>query len=289
VTYGEIRFRLTKLLPAIDPDVLEGALNDCIQNILDEHPWKWLESSSQIVTNAVYQAGSVSLTFGSTAVTGSGTTFTTQMSGRRFRVSGRTESYTFTFIDPTHGTLDRAFEGDTGTVLGYSIYQNLYDLPSDYKQPRDTINERLPMQLDYVDRGVLDRSVPNRPAFGEPQLWCEADREANQVHRAELYPIPEFAASYPLNYLRQLARMSDADTGTALPDFISVSAYISGVQAMLAPMSERQMYKASYLGDISQMRRNDARVRGPQKIRIADAYTRHRLARATSGYPRRIC
>jgi hypothetical protein len=64
-------------------------------------------------TTAPYSTGTVAVTEGSAAVTGTDTVWTAGMSGREFRVTGRDEIYTFTRTGNTTGTLDRNYEGDT--------------------------------------------------------------------------------------------------------------------------------------------------------------------------------
>jgi uncharacterized protein len=68
-----------------------------------------------------YSTGTLTLTNGSKAVTGVGTTFTSAMTGQALRVDTRREFYQFTQAGATTGTLDRPYEGPTGSGLTYSI------------------------------------------------------------------------------------------------------------------------------------------------------------------------
>ena len=84
-----------------------------------------------------YSTGTVSVTNGSTTVTGSGTTFTSDMVGKRFKVTGDTTFYTVSaYTSATQITLGTAYGGTTGTGKGYVINTNWndtkWDLGADY-------------------------------------------------------------------------------------------------------------------------------------------------------------
>ena len=72
--------------------------------------------------SANYNTGTVSMTNGSNAVVGVGTTFTSAMVDRRFKIDGETTWYTVSgFTDATHITLDANYTGTTGSK-NYTIY-----------------------------------------------------------------------------------------------------------------------------------------------------------------------
>jgi hypothetical protein len=111
MTYGDIKFRLTKAFPGVDLDLIEGWINDRYAEILGELPWQRQNVKSVLVTLASYTTGAVALTQGSTAVTGVGTSWTSAMNGRALRTPPRREFYQFTYVSSTSGVLDRPYEG----------------------------------------------------------------------------------------------------------------------------------------------------------------------------------
>lgn len=290
MTYGQLRFLLARDLPGVDPDKLDLRINARIESICNRTRWKTLETDSDLTTTALYQTGTVNLTQGSPAVTGAGTTFTSAMTGMRFRCLERTENYTFTYTDATDGTLDRPYEGDTTTAAAFILYQNLYPLPADFKEPRDATNERLPSEIRYVDRTMLNVSAPSRPLFGEPLFWSLAsplvDGSGNITYVAELFPIPEWAADYPFRYIAKLPQLGDADTSYQLPEWMSMRGLEYGVKADLvaAGSAEQGALEAVFQYELKQMLRQDAARRGPQALRMHPKFTRHRIERVLTGY-----
>ena len=72
---------------------------------------------------ANYTTGTVQVTNGSTAVVGTGTTFTAGMVGKRFLIDGDTTYYTVaTFTDATHIALDGNYGGTGGSGKSYTIF-----------------------------------------------------------------------------------------------------------------------------------------------------------------------
>jgi hypothetical protein len=65
----------------------------------------------------------------------------------------------------------------------------------------------------------------------------------------------------------------------------------SGIEADRKNYKGMEVFRASAETEISKMLLADAKARGPQQIRMAPQYTRHRLARAlqANGRDRRIC
>src|SRR5262249_47658617 len=158
-TLGTIRLRL-KQLPAgvgVHPDVTDGIINDRYQEILRKKRWaRLMVDDESIVTTPVYQDGTIAVTEGSTAIVGTSTVWTAAMDGQRIRIGGRTEYYIFTFVDATHGTLDRGFEGDTESDVSYWIWVANYALNPDVvslESVRVPIVNRL---LTKRDRTYLD-------------------------------------------------------------------------------------------------------------------------------------
>lgn len=303
MTFGQLRFRLSKLAPGIDPDKLDGFINDAYESILNRRQWKGLEADGRFQTLAPYETGTLSLTAGALDFTGNGTTFTEDMNQMGVYVQGRNESYRFNFTDPTHGALDRPYEGGTSATAGYKLYQDIYELPDDYKSPMGARNERVSGLIEHVDRRALDFSAPARLIFGEPRYYTQvtpgpnpelnADEE-NDRKRAQLYPIPGYAAGYPYSYIRSVPRLTEGDTSVPILPWVSEVALINFTRAMIEADKENyggaEVYTALANAEINKMLLEDAKNRGPQKLRMAAQFTRHRLERSQrygSGGPHR--
>lgn len=90
-----------------------------------------------------YTTGTVQVTNGSNAVVGSGTTFTSDMVGKRFLITGETAFYTVaTFTDATHITINTNYTGTSGSGKNYTIFtawtdqwKDFVDSVSDFRSP----------------------------------------------------------------------------------------------------------------------------------------------------------
>lgn len=136
----------TKLLDQLLEDIIDdlgggdvqGLLrvtNRSLRELCKRYPWRFYQEESNFTILAKYDTGTVTLTDGSTTVTGDGTTFTSAMVGRKFRSTLGKGVYTIAaYVSATEITLDVAWPYDTESDLSYEIYQDKYSLPSDCRQ-----------------------------------------------------------------------------------------------------------------------------------------------------------
>jgi hypothetical protein len=289
-TLGQLQVFLSKT-PAgagIDPLVLKGYINARLREILDRNDWLRLIKTGIIQTIAPYVTGTVALTNGSNAVTGTGTTFTASMTGRRFRVSGRNETYTFTYVSATSGTLDRVFEGDTDTGLGYRIFKAVYSLPADVDRVESVFVPSMRRDLNLRGREWLDAHFGGREFYGAPEFFTLTDdsSDASPLVQIELYPIPEIAEGLPIRYRVLVADLSA--TSDILPVWISPNAIIYGVESDLLALTKdyagaafkQQAFEQAVAG----MLRQDAMQTGAEAIATHPRYTNHRYGRLDDSY-----
>ncbi len=186
-------------------------------------------------------------------------------------------------------------------TAGYKLYQDIYELPDDYVSPYSARNERIDGMLECRDRKELQISAPARLVFGEPHFYSlvtpgpfpelNADSE-NDRKRAQLYPIPAYAAGYPYTYIRSVPMLTEGDTEVPILPWVSTKALMDLTRAAIEADKKNYTGMAAYTSaaelEVSKMLLADAKSRGPQKLRMASQYTRHRLARVTryGGGPR---
>lgn len=284
-TLGDIRFRLTKLAPGIDLDLLDGWIGDRYSQALDYLPWQRLDASGSLVTQAEYAAGTLTATQGSNAITGDGTVWTAGMTGRLIRIAGRTEYYTFTRTGDTTGTLDRAYEGETNSGLSYRIAQNLYALPADLRLLDSVSRLGGNVQLAKKSKAELRRMAPSKPVHGQPLYYAlamDSDSDPPQP-RIELYPIPVEAEGLEFDYTADAAVPSTAG-GSLLP-FMRPAILLAGVQADLAMragnFSAADRFEARFQQLLSTAAGIDSDNNGPTRLRMPSRHTRHRVRRWT--------
>lgn len=113
-----------------------GYINDAYDQLADEVPYLWdgLRETNYITVPEDYQTGTVTATNGSTSITGSSTVWTSAMDGRQIYFDGDDEVYTFTYVSATTGTLDKAYQGTTGSGKSYIIWKEAFLLTADVIQ-----------------------------------------------------------------------------------------------------------------------------------------------------------
>ena len=115
-----------------------------MHDIPSRYEWDWMRRTGNLSVLEVYQDGTILAIEGSTALVGTGTTWFTggiDYTGWRIKLSGDNTIYTFTPLSDTTATISPAFLGTTAAGQVYTLYQNVYTLPSDFskwpiKKPR---------------------------------------------------------------------------------------------------------------------------------------------------------
>lgn len=283
MTYGAIRLFLTQLYSGLNPDLIDGWIQQRYTSILDSLSWSRLKVDAILQTTAPYAAGTVAVAAGSADVALTGGTWIAAMTGRSFRVSGRSEFYTFTQASDTTGTLDRPYEGEANGAAGYSILQRIYTLPADCRLLEDDAFTGALGLFRRLSRAQLDASAPGRPSSGTPQIWASSmdDDSTPPRMQVELYPIPDAAIGIPYTYVADEAELTG--TGVAILAWVRSAALIAGVQADICNHLEKfgaaDRYEAKYTRELSTMRGNEARRDGPSQMALASHYTSHRSRR----------
>lgn len=287
-TYGDVRLRVTQQAPGISLKLIDGWFSDRYQSILDRLKWKRQEFDTVLQTVAPYETGTVAIAEGGTAVTLIGGAFTSGMTGRAIAIDGREEWYEFTYVDGTHATIDRAYEGPTVTAAAFRVFQFIYPLPEDCKILSQIIRAGGAGPLDRFRGAQLDRSTGGRQMFGRPGAFALYMDDSSEPPRmqAQLYPAPDTVYPLILKCVGE-ADVPAATSATLLP-WMRPSAIVAGVMAdafaHLAaadaaywPASERQeALHEKYLAD---MVRTEMENRGPRPVRMASWLTRHNHAR----------
>jgi len=291
MTYGQVKFRLTKAFPGIDSDLIEGAVADSYSEILSELPWRRLQMSAVLQTTAPYQTGTVTMTSGSTGVTGSGTFFNSLQSGLTFRVAGRPEFYEFAYATSTSGLLDRPYEGTTGPGQSYSITQQIYPLPPDCRMLEDDAFANFTLgELRRISHGQLNISDPSRSATGIPMYWSDYMDDSSDPPRmqVELYPPPDSVMAIPFVYFAEKPTLVGAATSLTLLPWILPSALIELASAKivrhmakanlsLLPLAESHV--AAHNNAMRNMRVWESQGMQPTQMRVGDYYTSYRSER----------
>lgn len=282
MTYGQLKFRLTKAFPGVDPDLIEGWIADCYQEILGALPWSRLDVQAVLQTVAPYSTGTVAVTQGSQAVTLTGGAWTAAMSGRAFRLTGDEEEYQFTQTGADTGTLDRTYAGETNAAAAYSIYQAVYPLPADCRFLDEGAFSGGRRRL-AMERG--QDAYPSLYLAGEPAVWWPYmdDGSTPPQMQVRLYPVPDAVYGIPFTYCAEAPNPS-ATSATLLP-WMQPAALIEGTSAKikrhLKDYSGAQLCTAAFADALAVMVSQEAYRRGPVQMDLGSYYTQHRRGRYT--------
>lgn len=287
MTYGQIRLQLTQEYPAVSVEILDGWIQERYTEILDLLSWKRQEAESVFQAPDSYATGTVAATRGSTAVVGTDTVFTTQMSGLIIRIADDESYYQFQQTSATGGTLDRAYEGPTGTGYSFRIDQSLFTMPA---EARHIVAVRplhdLKHPLEVVTPGELGRISPQRTVYGTPR-YVAATWDAftdPPVLQFELFPIPSSpnaggdTLSWAVSYQFDAAEIDPMQTSVSLLPWVRPAALKEGVRANVARSMKDYAgavaFEARMASLVQAMLRINALQRGPQTIRTAPQFRR---------------
>ncbi len=283
MTFGRIRKRLVEFRPGIPLDLLTDIINERYTQILDELNWERLDQESILPTTAIYETGTLAVTNGSDAVTGTLTVFTAGMTGRGIRISSGAEFYEFTYASATTATLDRVYEGEDDTAASFKIFQSVYPLPVNLRSVESIRSLSCQQGLEQVSRQWLNREIAGRPQYGTPRYWSQFMDDASDppLPQIELYPIPTDAEGLPYSFTADPSALSA--TSTSLLPWVRPGALVAGCEADLLSLDKNYLgadrKEARFQALLKQMRANAARAAGPATIRIAKRHTQHRARR----------
>ena len=153
---------------------IKDYINIAIEKIYERFPEKLYKETYLSNTFDTYRTGTVSVTNGSTSISLTGGTWTSSMDGKKICIdTGRTnyKYYTFTYVSASSGTLDSAYTEDTNTSAKYQIYEDEYNLPSDFWVPVNfSIGGNVLEELTEYDFS-RDEPAPERSTDGTPLFY----------------------------------------------------------------------------------------------------------------------
>lgn len=195
--------------------MVKRALNAAASDLWHAHPWPERKRLAFLTMVAPYTTGTVTLTNGSTAVTGSGTTWTTAMSGRKIALAYDGAWYTFTRTGDTTGTLDREYQGETVADSAYVIYQDVYSLASGAESllTREMVAHKAGYgTLGRLGRSDMETDWPFPAGAGVPDRFAVQDVSSGLIRVRFGALVPDSGFDIRYGYLTAYTEMSaDAD------------------------------------------------------------------------------
>jgi hypothetical protein len=218
---------------------VKGFINERYVRVCKAQKWWWLRKKDNIVTLNKYTTGTITATSASTTITGSGTTFTSGMVNRKFKAKAYDEIYDIaSFVSSTELTLADAYTGDTNTGGNYTVYQDVYDLPSDCEEIAEiwTDHDVRPMRKmgprEFREQQVMYPTVEGWPQAYTVLGFDDATPLSTSTRKIEIWPRPDKDYTMRLVYIRKPV-MLDATTSEPLIPVLSRAVLMWGALADL--------------------------------------------------------
>ena len=150
-----------------------------------EYKYPWAERAASLLTHARYTTGTVTITQGSTSLTGASTAWATatafgfnnMRAGGKVTIGGSIEPYEITGTPTdTAATLTSRFTGSAVTAGSYVYYEDEYELASDFWRPLDMSYFDADRQIQLIGRDDFYRWFPRNSQPGTPKYAMLIDK-----------------------------------------------------------------------------------------------------------------
>lgn len=268
-------------------------INFVQQDFCTRWPWPFLYGRESVATIADYTTGTVTVSSGSTSVTGSGTTFTTthgdgtyfiQFQGANdwYRVSARSSN--------TAITLEKAYQPTSNLTAGTFILRKFfYSMASTTEEVIDCRNWNTPIKLVQVDLRFIDDLRPNPQSTNSSYGYLMFGMDSSNNLIFTPYPFPSDARLFEF---RVKKRPTDMSAGTDAPSIPNSYAHVLtfGANAVgfafLRKMDLANIWNAKYEQRIADAKREYRPSEDYTPIfRSIDSVQRSKWIQYPSNYP----
>ena len=190
-----------------------------IQNdIASRANFEWLYKRVYVQTIVDKTAGTVAITNGATAVTGTGTSFAAIDVRSFIQFENDTNWYEVTARSSTTAiTIGNAFQGATLTAGTYTLRTVYYDLPTDCFKVFDVRQSNTPLKLTQLGLWTTDLYRPDINTTGNPTGYYlfrnspDVAATASKQRQIAFYPAPDDEYNIEVRYFLEQTDLS-ADT-----------------------------------------------------------------------------
>lgn len=202
-------------------DFVKEFLNDAGRAWWTAHEWKERRGTAWVSTLAPYSTGTATFTQGSASVTGSGTTWTTGMTGMKMALAYGSPEYVFTRTGATTGTLDRNYVEADASASAYVLYQDRIALSTSADAVLDDemqIHKAGYGQIGRLSRAEASMIQPLPTGAGIPDWWSLHDVSGG-AQRIRVGPVaPDSIFSFRYGYLSDYTDMSGDSDECVVPE-----------------------------------------------------------------------
>lgn len=268
-------------------------LNYVQQDLCARWPWPFLLGREAIATIADYTTGTVSVSSGSTSVSGTNTVWTTTHGDGTYYIQFSSANDWYKVASRsgnTSITLDTAYQPTTNLSGGtYILRKFFYSLSSSADEVLDVRNWNTPIKVIQCDFRTLDLINPlvqsNSPGYA--YLMFGTDASGNHIFMP--YPFPNDARLWEF---RTKKRPTDMSGGTDTPSVPNKYAHILAFGAIavgfayLRKFNEAEAWNLKFEARVDQMKKEYRQSGDYQPILGSiDSISRSRWIQFPSNYP----
>ena len=193
-----------------------------------DYRFPWAERSGRLLTRAQYSTGTVTITQGSTTLTGSSTVWTTTdafgianaRANGKIKIAGDLTPYVVSSVGGAGTiTLSSKFTESDVSDETYVYYEDEYDLASDFLRPVDAQVFSDELQIELIGRTEFRRRYPTNSTPGRPRVACIIDYapsgNTTPIRRVRFYPPPSTTLTIPYTYITSNLATSSAGSAQA--------------------------------------------------------------------------
>jgi len=219
MNFGQMVGQVAQWNPNADFPMIQVWLNNAARKLYDRRLWYGLLVRGQIVTSGTYNTGTVAVSNGSAAVTGTGTSWTSAMAGQALRVGYTNPIYNIIAVpSATSLILELPWGGPSASSMGYFITQYYYSIPN-IKYIYSAANLQLQYRLwTNMPQAFVDNEDPSRLRLMYPWIIATMPPDANGNYQVELWPASLSQQAIPYKAYVQPPNLVDDDD--SLPPFI---------------------------------------------------------------------
>lgn len=199
------------------------AIQDANKEIHNKYEWPWTRAEFLIPVQPPYQTGTVSITNGSTSLTGTSTVWDTSWKYKRLLLGGINYQIA-TINSPTSATLVQPINVASNYVNApYKIFQDTYALPSDceFGTILIVVNPRLAYRLVKLPVYAFEMRYNWPPALFTNVLEAITDAGVDDTTHAALIrfgPQPNSYDEYRMIYRRRPPTLTALTSTTLFPE-----------------------------------------------------------------------
>jgi len=230
-----------------------------------DYRFPWAERNARLIVRASYTTGTVSISKGSTTLTGVSTAWTTidvfsianARANGKVLISGSRVPYVVTSVDgATTITLSSRFtEADVAAGSSYTYFEDEYALASDFLRSVDAQTFSDEANIDLIGRTEFRRRYPNNVALGRSAIASIVDAapsgSTTPIRRVKLHPPSSTAMTIPYAYVTSNLAVSSAG--------VAASSLSAATDEPIVPLRYRHVIVLHALYNWYRDKKDDAR------------------------------